>query len=209
MDCRASNGRHPRPAVRRRPLRQVLPHSSEQQAVARHHTPVLGPPGEAPPPGYWSCTPTGRFRGHGRGPLSAKSGIRGHPRGAKGGIFRAGTGRNGVFWSRSTVWQPTGRPPNPAARCSHRKYRDGEIPRAALNLLHLAVEISARLARVCVRSRPIPACADPGPRRQPRPIRATTSNIARKTTWAAPITPVQVLASPSRCCRLDWIGGGF
>jgi hypothetical protein len=160
MDCRASNGRHPRPAVRRRPLRQVLPHSSEQQAVARHHTPVLGPPGEAPPPGYRSCTPTGRFRGHGRGPLSAKSGIRGHPRGAKGGIFRAGTGRNGVFWSRSTVWQPTGRPPNPAARCSHRKYRDGEIPRAALNLLHLAVEISARLARVCVRSRPIPACAD-------------------------------------------------
>jgi hypothetical protein len=160
MDCRASNGHHPRPAVRRRPLRQVLPHSSEQQAVARHHTPVLGPPGEAPPPGYWSCTPTGRFRGHGRGPLSAKSGIRGHPRGAKGGIFRAGTGRNGVFWSRSTVWQPTGRPPNPAARCSHRKYRDGEIPRAALNLLHLAVEISVQLARVCVRSRPIPACAD-------------------------------------------------
>jgi hypothetical protein len=50
MDCRASNGRHPRPAVRRRPLRQVLPHSSEQQAVARHHTPVLGPRGRRPLP---------------------------------------------------------------------------------------------------------------------------------------------------------------
>jgi hypothetical protein len=43
MDCRASNGYHPRPAVRRRPLRQVLPHSSERQAVARHQTTVRGP----------------------------------------------------------------------------------------------------------------------------------------------------------------------